>query len=67
MCGNLGWRVSQNTIAAIMAEQGLKARTLRRRSGCWMPPSGGFTLQRVAPGEDGPLFEVRQTPRLPRE
>jgi hypothetical protein len=52
----LGWRVSQNTIAAIMAEQGLKARTLRRRSGCWMPPSGGFTLQRVAPGEDGPLL-----------
>ena len=28
----LGWRVSQNTIAAIMAEQGLKARARPREN-----------------------------------
>jgi transposase InsO family protein len=36
----LGWRVSQNTIAAIMAEQGLKARARRRRRSTTRPGKG---------------------------
>jgi len=36
----LGWRVSQNTIAAIMAEQGLKARARRRRRSTTRPGAG---------------------------
>jgi transposase InsO family protein len=33
----MGWRVSQNTVAAIMAEQGLRARAKRRRRGHYPP------------------------------
>jgi putative transposase len=36
----LGWRVSQNTIAAIMAEQALKARARRRRRSTTRPGKG---------------------------
>ena len=36
----LGWRVSQNTIAVIMAEQGLKARARRRRRSTTRPGKG---------------------------
>jgi putative transposase len=36
----LGWRVSQNTIASIMAEQGLKARARRRRRSTTRPGKG---------------------------
>jgi transposase InsO family protein len=36
----LGWRVSQNTVAAIMAEQGLKARARRRRRSTTRPGKG---------------------------
>jgi putative transposase len=35
-----GWRVSQNTVAGIMAEQGLKARAKRRRRGTTRPGKG---------------------------
>ena len=33
----MGWRVSQNTVAAIMAEQGLQARAKRRRRSTTRP------------------------------
>ena len=36
----MGWRVSQNTVAALMAEQGLKARTKRRRRATTRPGRG---------------------------
>lgn len=36
----LGWRVSQNTIASIMAEQGLQARARRRRRSTTRPGKG---------------------------
>jgi putative transposase len=36
----LGWTVSQNTIAALMAEQGLKARARRRRRSTTRPGKG---------------------------
>jgi putative transposase len=36
----MGWRVSQNTVAAIMAEQGLKARAKRRRRNTTRPGKG---------------------------
>jgi putative transposase len=36
----MGWRVSQNTIAVIMAEQGLRARAKRRRRGTTRPGKG---------------------------
>jgi putative transposase len=36
----MGWRVSQNTVAAIMAEQGLKARAKRRRRNSTRPGKG---------------------------
>ncbi len=36
----MGWRVSQNTVAAIMAEQGLRARTKRRRRSTTRPGKG---------------------------
>jgi transposase InsO family protein len=35
-----GWRVSQNTVAAIMAEQRLRARAKRRRRGTTRPGKG---------------------------
>ena len=35
-----GWRVSQNTVAAIMAEQGLVGRPTRRRRGLTRPGKG---------------------------
>jgi len=53
----MGWRVSQNTVAAIMAEQGLRARARRRRRSTTRPGKGrwhapdlvnrDFTAQRV--------------------
>ena len=36
----LGWRVGQNTVAAIMAEQGLRARATRRRRNTTRPGKG---------------------------
>jgi len=36
----MGWRVSQNTVAAIMAEQGLRARAKRRRRSTTRPGKG---------------------------
>jgi transposase InsO family protein len=36
----MGWRVSQNTVAALMVEQGLRARTKRRRRGTTRPGKG---------------------------
>jgi putative transposase len=36
----MGWRISQNTVAAIMAEQGLRARTKRRRRSTTRPDKG---------------------------
>jgi transposase InsO family protein len=36
----MGWRVSQNTVAAIMAEQRLRARAKRRRRGTTRPGKG---------------------------
>ena len=35
-----GWRISQNTVAAIMAEQGLRARPKRRRRSTTRPGKG---------------------------
>ncbi|MGN6176963.1 MAG: transposase, partial [Streptosporangiaceae bacterium] len=35
-----GWRVSQNTVAALMAEQHLAARRKRRRKGTTRPVKG---------------------------
>lgn len=53
----MGWRVSQNTVAAIMAEQGLRARARRLRRSTTRPGKGrwhapdlvnrDFTAQRV--------------------
>ena len=36
----MGWRVSQNTVAALMAEQGLRARVKRRRRSTTRPGQG---------------------------
>jgi putative transposase len=36
----MGWRVSQNTVAALMAEQGLRARAKRRRRSTTRPGQG---------------------------
>jgi transposase InsO family protein len=36
----MGWRVSQNTVAALMVEQGLRARATRRRRGTTRPGKG---------------------------
>jgi putative transposase len=36
----MGWRISQNTVAAIMAEQGLRARAKRCRRGSTRPGKG---------------------------
>ncbi len=36
----MGWRVSQNTVAAVMAEQGLRARAKRRRRSTTRPGKG---------------------------
>jgi putative transposase len=37
---DLGWRVSKNTVAAVMAEMGLAARPTRRRKGTTRPGKG---------------------------
>jgi len=37
---DLGWRVSKNTVAALMAEMGLAARPKRRRKGTTRPGKG---------------------------
>ena len=37
---DLGWRVSKNTVAALMAEMGLAARRTRRRRGSTRPGKG---------------------------
>ena len=37
---DLGWRVSKNTVAALMAEMGLAARPKRRRRGATRPGKG---------------------------
>jgi transposase InsO family protein len=37
---DLGWRVSKNTVAALMAEMGLAARPKRRRTGTTRPGKG---------------------------
>jgi transposase InsO family protein len=37
---DLGWRVSKNTVAAVMAEMGLAARPKRRRKGTTRPGKG---------------------------
>ncbi|MFN2533925.1 MAG: IS3 family transposase [Pseudonocardiaceae bacterium] len=36
----MGWRVSQNTVAALMVEQGLRARAKHRRRGTTRPGKG---------------------------
>ena len=38
-----GWRVSENTVAAVMAEMGLAARPKRRRRGTTRPGKGRWT------------------------
>src|ERR1700746_2684249 len=38
-----GWRVSKNTVAAVMAEMGLAARPKRRRTGTPRPGKGRWT------------------------
>jgi putative transposase len=38
-----GWRVSKNTVAAVMAEMGLAARPKRRRKGTTRPGKGRWT------------------------
>jgi putative transposase len=38
-----GWRVSKNTVAAVMAEMGLAARPRRRRKGTTRPGKGRWT------------------------
>jgi putative transposase len=38
-----GWRVSKNTVAALMAEMGLAARSRRRRKGTTRPGKGRWT------------------------
>src|SRR5205807_8578158 len=37
---DLGWRVSKNTVAALMAEMGLAARPKKRRKGTTRPGKG---------------------------
>jgi transposase InsO family protein len=39
----MGWRVSQNTVAALLAEQGLRARAHRRRRGTTRPGKGRWS------------------------
>jgi putative transposase len=50
-----GWRVSTNTVAAVMAEMGLAARPKRRRKGTTRPGKGRWTapdlVQRDFPAE----------------
>ena len=56
---DLGWRVSKNTVAALMAEMGLAARPKRRRRGATRPGKGRWRapdlIKRDFPaGEDQP-------------
>ena len=37
---DLGWRVSKNTVAAVMAEMGLAARPKKKRKGTTRPGKG---------------------------
>ena len=46
-----GWRVSKNTVAALMAEQGLVARPKRRRKSTTRPGPG--PLAGAGPGQAG--------------
>ena len=46
-----GWRVSENTVAAVMREQGLAARRKRRRRG--HHPGREGALARTGPGQAG--------------
>ena len=43
----MGWRVSQNTVAAVMAEQGLRARAKRRRRSTTRPGKVGIIRRLV--------------------
>jgi putative transposase len=52
----MGWRVSQNTVAALMAEQGLLARAKRRRSSTTRPGKGRW----CAPDLVGRDFSARR-------
>ncbi len=52
----MGWRVSQNTVAAVMAEQGLRARAKRRRRSTTRPGRGRWR----APDLVGRDFSARR-------
>ncbi len=56
----MGWRVSPNTVAALMAEQGLVARRTRRRHGTTKPDKSA----RKAPDLLRRDFSPRETPNV---
>jgi putative transposase len=56
----MGWRVSVNTVAALMAEQGLVARRTRRRRGTTKPDKSA----RKAPDLLGRDFTAPPTPNM---
>lgn len=55
----MGWRVSQNTVAAIMAEQGLRARARRRRRATTRPGKGRWSAPDLV-GRDFTAARVNQ-------
>src|SRR4051794_41916230 len=73
----LGWRVSVNTVAGLMAEQGLVARPKRRRKHTTRPgrrrwrgadqvrrdfPPQGVHQRRVGDGDEGPTDQGQVVP-----
>ena len=55
----LGWRVSKNTVAALMAEMGLAARPKRRRKGSTRPGKGRWRAPDLVK-RDFPAWEINQ-------
>ena len=56
---DLGWRVSKNTVAAVMAEMGLAARPKRRRKGTTRPGKGRWRAPDLVK-RDFPAREINQ-------
>ena len=56
---DLGWRVSKNTVAALMAEMGLAARPKRRRKGTTRPGKGRWKAPDLVK-RDFPAEQINQ-------
>jgi len=56
---DLGWRVSKNTVAAVMAEMGLAARPKKRRKGTTRPGKGRWRAPDLVK-RDFPAREINQ-------